>query len=233
MPKYPSTPAAPCIYPAVQSPMNKYQSTDQEFKTTLIFPKVNKWVKEMEATFKKQAAAFIKEEAESAKPQRKAALKKFKYRSPFRDEINEAGEETGNVLISFKRDHKVTRKSDGKTFTFTVPVFDAAGKPITKDIRIGNDSLMKVSYESRPYVGNSNESYGVSFRLQAVQLLKLVEFVPGGNADSFGFGTEEDGYTYDGGGDEAGDFFTGDDDHADSEEEKTDEQGDSDAAGDW
>jgi hypothetical protein len=71
-------------------------------------------------------------------------------------------------------------------------LFDAKGKPLSKDIKIGGGSKMKVSYEILPYY-TAIAGAGISLRLKAVQVIDLVEYSSGGSGESYGFG-KEDGY---------------------------------------
>ena len=68
-------------------------------------------------------------------------------------------------------------------------VFDSKGTPISKDILTWGGT-MKVTYEIIPY-SNNMLGNGVSLRLKAVQVHELVS---GGDADSYGFKEEANGY---------------------------------------
>ena len=63
------------------------------------------------------------------------------------------------------------------------------------------------------YYNPGTDTVGVSFRLEAVQILKLVS--TGGRAERYGFGVEEDGYEYD----DSGDHDFGGDESGDSGDE--------------
>ena len=109
---------------------------------------------------------------------------------PYQNEVDDSGKETGNVVIKFKCKAKVTTKS-GESFDNKPAIFDAKGNPLT-NVNIWGGTQMKVSAELIPYYTNMVGA-GVSLRLRAVQILKLVE----GGTDSSGFGFEkEDGYEH-------------------------------------
>lgn len=108
---------------------------------------------------------------------------------PFYPEINEAGEETGRVVFKFKCKAGGTRK-DGSKWSKSLPVFDAKGRLIRKDPMVGNGTLGKVSFSITPFYVAATGA-GVSLRLEAVQILELVEYRSAGTADSFGFAVEE------------------------------------------
>lgn len=100
-------------------------------------------------------------------------------------------EETGKVSFKFKLKAKVTPKN-GEAFEQRPALFDAKGKPLGNDIKIGGGSKLKVSFELVPYY-TAIAGAGVSLRLKAVQVIDLVEYSSGGSGESYGFG-KEDGY---------------------------------------
>jgi hypothetical protein len=108
---------------------------------------------------------------------------------PFEEEYVE-GKPTGNLIFKFKTKAKIMTK-DGKVIPNKVAIFDSQGKPMT-DISIWSGSQMKVSADLIPYF-TAMAGAGVSLRLRAVQITKLVE---GGNSNSanHGFDKVDDGY---------------------------------------
>ena len=95
----------------------------------------------------------------------------------------------GTVTFKFKMKAKVTPKK-GDPFEQKPALFDAKGKPLTGEPKIGGGSVIKVSYEVVPYY-TAIAGAGVSLRLKAVQIIELKEYSGGGNAESYGFGEEE------------------------------------------
>ena len=100
-------------------------------------------------------------------------------------------DENGDYLINFKLKAKVTNSKTGNSWTQKPALFDASGQPIAKDTIVWGGSEMKVSYELVPY-HTSLVGAGVSLRLKAAQILKLVSG-EGAAASSFGF-AKEDGF---------------------------------------
>ena len=88
----------------------------------------------------------------------------------------ESGEDTGNYIVSFKT-------------TYKPQVFDAKGKSILNDCKVGNGTLARISYEANHYKGFGG---GINLYLKGVQILDLVEYT-GASADYFGF-DEQDGF---------------------------------------
>ena len=122
----------------------------------------------------------------------KAAGKVVKIAAtPYVDELDDEGNATGNTIFKFKTKAQITTK-DGKLIPNRVAIFDAKGKPMV-DANIWSGSEMKVSAELIPYY-TAMVGAGVSLRLRAVQITKLVE---GGNSNAKGYGfNEEEGYQH-------------------------------------
>ena len=117
--------------------------------------------------------------------------------SPYEDEMIEETVDgkkvmkpTGNIIFKFKTKAQIITK-DGKVIPNRVALFDSTGKPMI-DANVWSGSEMKVSAELIPYY-TAMAGAGVSMRLRAVQVTKLVE---GGssNAKGYGFDNVKDGY---------------------------------------
>jgi len=110
----------------------------------------------------------------------------------YRTALNHDAPETEDVLFRFSLLAKFTSKGTGETRINRPELFDAKLKPLrpTKT-SIGAGSIIKVAFEIRgfyiAYLGA-----GVSLRLRAVQVLRLIE-PPASDAEAYGF-TEEEGY---------------------------------------
>ena len=121
----------------------------------------------------------------------------------FKPEEDEAtGEETGRILITAK----MTASGVGKKgpWTRSPGIFDAKGKKLKKPPLIGSGSELKLSLELFPYYAPNDKEVGVSFRLEAVQVIKLVSR-GARDAAGYGFG-EEDGDEIEDGDDTGSDF---------------------------
>lgn len=124
--------------------------------------------------------------------QEKAKGKKVKQAdAPYFEEVDDAGNSTGNTIFKFKCKAQIVSK-DGTIIPNKVALFDAKGTPM-KDVNVWSGSEIKVSAELIPYY-TAMVGAGVSMRLRAVQIIKLVEG-GGGNAKGFGF-DETDGYEH-------------------------------------
>jgi hypothetical protein len=176
------TPKGIAQYPHLTKADTKFSEVG-EFKTSLILPKQDA------SEILKAVDRVCGQSLNLAKDKTKGeAIKEAP--KPYQNEVDDSGKETGNVVIKFKCKAKVTTKS-GESFDNKPAIFDAKGNPLT-NVNIWGGTQMKVSAELIPYYTNMVGA-GVSLRLRAVQILKLVE----GGTDSSGFGFEkEDGYEH-------------------------------------
>lgn len=132
-----------------------------------------------------------------------------------------------DVIVKFKlRASGKTR--DGKVFTQRPELFDAKGKRVRPE-RLWNGSIIKPAFEIVPYFAEASKDAGVTLRLKAVQILKLVETSSSG-ADDFGFGEEEG---FDGDDMEEGSTDRDFDDETTDEEAERAFEGDSSNGGDF
>lgn len=106
----------------------------------------------------------------------------------------ETEEPTGEIVFKFAMAASGERKDKSK-WTAKPRVFDAKGQPITTIPEIWSGSEGIVAFSARPYFIPGTGAVGLKLRLQAAQLLKLVQ---GGGRDAAGYGFgEEDGYAHD------------------------------------
>jgi hypothetical protein len=177
LPRY-TTPAGIAQYPYLSKPDTKF-NPDGEYKISLEIP-----AKEAQTI-----TTFLDEQLEAsiAKAKKENPGKKIKEG----DAPYSVNEENGAVSVRFKLKAKVTPKS-GDAFEQRPAIFDAKGKPITGDAKVGGGSKVKVAYELIPYY-TAIAGAGISLRLKAVQVIDLKEYSGGASADAYGFG-EEEGY---------------------------------------
>ena len=161
---------------------------DTRFDETVHY-KTNLIINAKEAqSLKTQIDAEIKKSVALAKEKAKGKAIKEAPR-PYDDEMID-GKASGNVIFKFKPKAKIISK-DGKVIPNRVSLFDSAGKHMI-DANVWSGSEMKVSAELIPYY-TAMAGAGVSMRLRACQIVKLVE---GGssNAKGYGFESVKDGY---------------------------------------
>ncbi len=107
---------------------------------------------------------------------------------PFKDELDDDGNETGFIRVNFKLAAKVERK-DGTFYEQRPVIYDSQGTP-SKALIYGGSTL-KVAFEIIPFF-TTLVGAGISLRLKAVQIIEL-RTKGDRSAESFGFG-KEDGY---------------------------------------
>ena len=117
------------------------------------------------------------------------ALSKEKKKKLNKIPFFEESEDGKHLVFKFKQ-NKIIKRKDGTTSEVKIPLFDAKGKPITKEIKLGNGSVCRISFTVAPYYNATNKGVGLSLRLVAVQVIELVEY-SAGNAESYGFDEEE------------------------------------------
>ncbi|TIQ65474.1 MAG: DUF2815 domain-containing protein [Mesorhizobium sp.] len=128
-------------------------------------------------------------------------------------------EDTGKIEMKVKMKASGTRKDKTK-WTAKPDLFDGKGKPLKKGIQIWGGSVAILNLDLEPYFVDGSGSYGVSRRLNAVQVIELVS---GGQraASSYGFEAEEDGF-------DANDVETEDDSDDDSGSDDSSDDDDTD-----
>nr|WP_294850076.1 hypothetical protein [uncultured Sphingomonas sp.] len=212
-----TTPKGPFIWPRLNEPDTKHDAAGvYECKVELnlddaLVQKIKAKAQELaEAKFaevKEQFAddskVFFDEDAYDAKVAelkaagKKALAEKLKLITlvePMAPEIDDEGDETGSVMIKAKMKASGVYKSGPKTgqrWERRPNVYDAKGTALKKLPSIGGGTIGKMNIELNPYYAANDGKVGVSFRLNAVQVIELVEF-GGKSASGFGFG-EEDG----------------------------------------
>lgn len=89
---------------------------------------------------------------------------------PVKDEDGNTIDEepTGNVKINASEFYK---KKDGQINK--IPFVDSAGEPISRVPEIHGGSRLRLQVWCRPYYMNSTNEYGVSFKINAVQIVEL------------------------------------------------------------
>lgn len=193
------TPRGVFVYPALTKPdfgTKDYPKPDGEYKVTL---KVTKKV--ADAWREGPLKAVIKEARETAEAEfaklpvaTRKKLRDLTWNEVGTDEYDKATEEpTGFVLFKFAMKASGTRKKDGTAWSMRPSVFDSKGKALPKVPDIWGGSEGYVSCEASPYFIPGTGAAGVSLRLKAVQLVKLVQ---GGQRDAagYGFAAQDDGF---------------------------------------
>lgn len=236
-PKF-TTPRSAAIWPRLNEPDTKHNAEGvYECKQELpldneIVQKIKAKAMELaQAEYDKQRElqpdALTDEEYDEKVAELKAAgkqalikkLKVIRLVEPLPEEVDEDGDGTGTVFLKAKMKASGTYKTGPKTgqrWERTPDVFDRKGVTLKRPPAIGGGSEVKMSIELSPYYVAGTGDVGCSFRLNAVQLLTLVQFGQR-DASAHGFGSE-DGDDIDEAGDEFGGGNAGGSDEADDDE---------------
>lgn len=188
------TPVGIFKWASLGKPDTKFKA-EGEYRVTMSLPKdapeTVKFLTKLDADYK-AAIQAVKEQL-AADPKTKARVKTVKTSNlPYKPELDQEGNETGNVLVNFKAKASGVRK-DKTAWSFKPGVFDAKRNPIPSTVGIWGGSKGKVAYQVDGYYVSASQEAGLSLKLQSAQILDL-KSGSGKDAASFGF-EEEAGYS--------------------------------------
>lgn len=106
------------------------------------------------------------------------------------EEDEETGEETGRKIIKAAMKHSGISQKTGKPWKRYPDYFNAKGLQLKNPPAIGSGSELKMNIELVPYYAANDKTVGCTFRLNGVQIIKLVSF-GARDASAYGFGAEE------------------------------------------
>jgi len=177
------TPAGVAVYPHLTKPDTRFVPEGQ-FQVKLRIPseEAQDLIAELDKAF--AAAQEIAKEKNPGKKIKEAT-------KPYTIEEDDEGNETGNIVVSFKCKAQITDKQ-GNTRANAPKLFDSKNKEFPKDEEIWGGSTLRIAFNAIPYY-TAMAGAGISLRLKAVQVIELVSGAGGGTGASYGFG-EEDGY---------------------------------------
>lgn len=213
------TPAGQLIWPNLNTPDTKFDSAGKytariAFDADADLSKLREMVEAMRDE-------FYAEKVEELKAKGKAGVvKKLVVVDPFTAEEDEEGEETGRIIINPGMKASGIYKSgpkQGRPWKAKPDIFSANGTKLKNPPLIGSGTTAKLSLELFPYYAAADKKIGVSFRLQAAQILTLVSF---GERDAGGYGFgEEEGDDIEDREDEGNTPFDGSDDDDDDDDD--------------
>lgn len=188
-----TTPRGVAIWPRLNEPDTKYDSAgvyEAKIAIDANDPGLAKMQAQVEAIIDEKFAEVVKELTDAGKA---GLAKKITKVSPFKPEEDaDTGEETGRIIIKGKMKASGISKKTNKPWKRRPNIFNGQGALIQNPPKIGGGSILKLNVELSPYYAANDKTVGVSFRLEAVQVIKLVSF-GAADAASCGFGAEDDG----------------------------------------
>ena len=153
-------------------------------------PAVQAFLADLQSRYDANLAEAELEETPKARAERlKSKNPELGADLPWKDEIDEQGQETGYALINLKQGAWAQNKKTGERWEFFVDLFDAKGARIDRDkVRIGGGSTICAAFEVSSFF--TEIGAGLSLRLKAVQVLERVEG-NGKDASGYGFKTQD------------------------------------------
>ena len=86
------------------------------------------------------------------------------------------------LIVRFKQKAEIRSRASGKTYEFTIKLFDANSVPIETLLNIGEGTECRISYKPYMWSVPSLGGAGVTLQLEMVQIIKLVKY-EGSNSD--------------------------------------------------
>ncbi|MEI2606484.1 hypothetical protein V8O11_22200 [Erwinia aphidicola] len=176
----------------ITKPDTKYKP-EGEFKIRVKVPKeaAQDLYENLAAMAEKKLEDTIKRAKTDAKF--KASLK---GKAPKAADLPFYEDDEGNYIFTFKSKASFVSKkpgSEGETINRTIPVWQGNKRLRPEDIpKFGEGSTVKVSFVAADFF-TAAVGAGITLRLEAVKLIKAVEYVGGGSNP---FGDDEDGGDY-------------------------------------
>lgn len=168
-----STPLGTAVYPRLKTPDTKFDELGQ-YKADCSVPKA-------------EAEELIEQLIDIHK-RHTGKVPKRSENTMFMDEIDDQGNETGNVVFKIRVKNRLNKK--GELWDRRPKLFDAALKPI--DVNPWGGTKYIVSFDV--YEWNAGDKKGVSLQPVGVQIIDLKTGTGGPDASAMGFAAQE-GYS--------------------------------------
>lgn len=176
-----TTPTGIAVYPRLNEPDTKFDKDgvySVELRLDLEDPEVEKFLAALQ-TCEERSYQALCEEHGGATPKK---LKRAPM--PFKEEEGMEGGLPKTMRIKFKLKAKAGNAK--KSWTQRPIIYDALGSPYDPIPSVGSGSEIRVAFQVVPYF-TAMVGAGVSLRMKAVQIRRLVTFTPGDSFVSFGF----------------------------------------------
>lgn len=183
-----TTPRGVAIWPVLppSPPDTKFnKSGDYRLKLRIPLAEAQDLMDECAGLLRRAVAHFTEETGE---------VPKMCESLPYSLEADDAGNETGNVVLGMKA-AAVGKTKTGEEFTRRLPVVDAKRNPMSKVV--GGGSTLRAQVTFAPFYKTAEVGLGLVARMEMVQVINLQQW---SGADPTAAFDEEDGYEDDGGG---------------------------------
>lgn len=170
-----TSPAGIAVYPWLNKADTKFKP-EGEYTVKL---RLKLYAEDSAALIVQIAAAMVESVKDAQEKNPKKKIKKAVL--PYKEEVDDNGVGTGNLLFSFKMKASYKNKA-GEVITMSPALYDKYGKPLSAVIYGG--SRIKIAYVIDPYY-TATVGAGVSLKMYAVQVLELVT---GANRSVAGYG---------------------------------------------
>lgn len=180
------TPKTKCMWAKLLKPHAYQNKGVKKYTIDLIIPDKSdegyQWWKDLKQKLRSILKAYIHA---YDMPNRK------KSKAQIRDLFLVRYDDDEEPLFSYIQAKTVSEyEKNGETHKIKPTIIDSHKNPMR--VEIFNGSVVRVGLVCKPYYMASSNSFGISFYLGVVQVIKLVSSI----ADLSGFDVEEDGYVY-------------------------------------
>lgn len=191
-----TTPRGVFQYPHLTKPDTKFAKPENpkgDYKASIICdaPKSAGLIAKIDKAAQEKFDAVKAELTPKAKsdPKAKKALSQLRIYVPYEAQLDpKTGEENGKVKFATKVNAE-GRNKDGDTWDNKPALFDASGTPIEKNPYGGSEG--KLSIQIIPFYNAATGDAGVTLRLKAAQVLKMVA-AGQKSASQYGFENEDE-----------------------------------------
>lgn len=181
------TPVGSTMWASIVKPNTKFD-VDGKYMMDLIFKP-----EEVEGLKSKLDAILDTYIAEESKKLKANKANSYTVSPVFKEDVDREGNLTGNLML---RSKQYTKTFDGEPQT--VRLADSTGKPLLNFTEnVGNGSKVRAKLFPKCYHMGSTNTFGMSFLINAVQIVDLVSYEDGGD----GFDAVEGGFKADSGDD--------------------------------
>ena len=189
-----TTPKGELLFPHIVNVdygTEQYPCKEGRYRVTLcLFPEEAEKLKAKLATEIEKAREFAEEKFHNLKPATQKKLGDIRFNEPGEEEYTKDGNPTGRIKFTFKSSAFFERR-DGTTVQRKIPIFDSMAQGVELKEDPGNGTVAKISFSCSPYFVDGTGVGGLTLWLNAVQILKLVNY-GARSAQDYGFDAEED-----------------------------------------